>query len=356
MGRTRQSAVYELLKKSQLTAREDKLKSREDQLRARVTALRDEGIILLQQCAILQGQVATATMEEKIDCSTAGTGAKLLQFIKGLQPNTDAISHQFEHPFPVSYVRFDTVGLQEPFNALFHQWKTKIEDTESGVQSDQERWRLPAVSAPPGTGKSHFLSVVASRGRGRWYHHDGKLKWEERRDKAFQSALDHVDDPTVREKLIGAVGIAITFNDHTTLKAGEDRKKVADCITQRLLYCHFHHDDWSTFCQTFISNVSNLTVEIALRMILNDIDKERSGKPCLIFAVDEVLKLTGDKLTGGNAKEGCLRMMGDFSPLYQDPRVLCVCTSLSAAVLPQTELGIYIEYFGIPLLEQKDVD
>ena len=208
------------------------------------------------------------------------------------------------------------------------------------------------LSGPPGAGKSHFISIVS--GKGRWTEQENHT-WIREKDEQFEKALSgaaKVAQGAIRK----AVGVAITFNDSTNLRPQERDIDPERAVAMRLLHSHFHRGDWRGFVKNISTRTNGIEPVDALHLILSDVDKQFPGEErFVIVAVDEIIKLAGNGLSGREASRACEQALSYFDHIYAHPRVLFVMTSLSAAVLPFTMSGRDIGYFDLPLLDEAAV-
>ena len=82
-------------------------------------------------------------------------------------------------------------------------------------------------------------------------------------------------------------------------------------IAHLMLYGHFHRGNWDQFCTSLCLYVANLLANVALDLILADVDEHIVDEDrALIVVMDETLKRIGEQLDGKEARDACQDVIG----------------------------------------------
>lgn len=260
------------------------------------------------------------------------------QFFEAVEAKFGVRQDRFEMPATLmeDYFFEHTEERQASFLDLLRQWKKVSE-----VSMNRGRQPLIALPAAPGTGKSRFAHIAASRGRlgaggirdNEWVVAMDMLgKEREQTDNANNSSSE-----TFQNDIENAVGIAVTFNHKTPCEAGEDPSFM---VGPRMLFGHFCPDAcefpiWLSFLKSV--GCKELTALTALTLIRRDIAQNFPGPNGttrhIILVVDEILVAVENESNVKKSLGALCTSVGTLITNSQDVHVLV--TSLSGPLLQE---------------------
>jgi hypothetical protein len=209
------------------------------------------------------------------------------------------------------------------YSDLLQRWELTMTELRKNTSF---RAPLPGTPSAPGTGKTRFGYVVASRGQIAVY---GKSSL----DTEWAAALGEVKDAAFRADIETSVGVTVTFNHTTSPRSSEPRDH--SLVGVRMLFSHFVRDNGVSYDQflRLFSGPRPSPAE-ALAAIRLDVDTNHplpgGGRRHIILVVDELLAAAPDT----NGLVDITTGLGEIIDRNADVHVLV--TSLSADALVAT--------------------
>jgi hypothetical protein len=177
---------------------------------------------------------------------------------------------------------------QAQFGKVLSTW------CESWSKTDMGKEPLVVTSGAPGDGKTRFVWTLAQRGTSRG-----------EKDLELETVLGAMAVKQQRfvELIRNAIGVTVTFNFSSQVKAGEDPNHM---LGTRMLYSHFCRDGkFQDFRERVIGHFGRgVSATEALGIIREDIDRQFPGeKRAIILAVDELLMSGQETIILGSVGE-----------------------------------------------------